>query len=43
LRFAVPEMVRSISRERLVVRWRAVSAGVLTEIARRAHLLTRVA
>ena len=40
--FAMPEMVRSISRERLAVRWGTVSASILTEIAHRVHLLTRV-
>jgi mRNA interferase MazF len=40
--FAMPEMVRSISRERLSVRWGTVSAAVLNEIAHRVHLLTRV-
>ena len=40
--FAMPEMVRSISRGRLTVRWGMLSAGILTEIARRVHLLTRV-
>ncbi len=40
--YAMPEMVRSISRERLIERWGSVSAGTLSEIARRIHLLTRV-
>lgn len=40
--YAMPEMVRSISRERLVERWGNVSAAKLSEIARRVHLLTRV-
>ncbi len=40
--YAMPEMVRSISRERLIERWGSVSAGTLSEIARRVHLLTRV-
>lgn len=40
--FAMPEMVRSISRERLSARWGTVSVSILAEIARRVHLLTRV-
>lgn len=39
--FAMPEMVRSISRERLSVRWGIISGGKLAEIAHRVHLLTR--
>ena len=40
--YAMPEMVRSISRERLVERWGTISAAKLAEIAHRVHLLTRV-
>jgi mRNA interferase MazF len=40
--YAMPEMVRSISRERLVERWGTVSPAKLSEIAHRVHLLTRV-
>jgi mRNA interferase MazF len=40
--YAMPEMVRSISRERLVERRGTISAGNLSEIAHRVHLLTRV-
>jgi mRNA interferase MazF len=40
--YAMPEMVRSISRERLVERWGNISAAKLSEIAHRVHLLTRV-
>lgn len=40
--YAMPEMVRSISRERLVERWGSISAGKLRQIAHRVHLLTRV-
>ncbi len=40
--YAMPEMVRSISRERLVERWGNISAARLSEIAHRVHLLTRV-
>jgi mRNA interferase MazF len=39
--YAMPEMVRSISRERLVERWGSISAGTLSEITHRVHLLTR--
>jgi mRNA interferase MazF len=42
LSYAMPEMVRSISRERLSARWGAVSAATLDAIAHRVHLLTRV-
>ena len=40
--YAMPEMVRSISRKRLVERWGAVSGSQLSEIAHRVHLLTPV-
>lgn len=40
--FAMPEMVRSISRSRLSMRWGTVSAAILGEVAHRVHLLTRV-
>jgi mRNA interferase MazF len=39
--YAIPEMVRSISRERLTERWGTISGVKLGEIARRVHLLTR--
>jgi mRNA interferase MazF len=39
--YAMPEMVRSISRERLSKRWGTISAAKLNEIAHRVHLLTR--
>ena len=39
--YAMPEMVRSISRERLVERWGTIAPGTLAEICRRMHLLTR--
>lgn len=39
--YAMPEMVRSISRERLSQLWGTISAAKLSEIARRVHLLTR--
>lgn len=39
--YAMPEMVRSISRQRLVERWGNISAANLSEIAHRVHLLTR--
>jgi mRNA interferase MazF len=41
--YAMPEMVRSISRERLVELWGNVRAAKLAEIAHRVHVLTRVA
>jgi mRNA-degrading endonuclease toxin of MazEF toxin-antitoxin module len=37
----MPEMVRSISRERLPNRWGTIPAVKLNEITRRVHLLTR--
>jgi mRNA-degrading endonuclease toxin of MazEF toxin-antitoxin module len=37
----MPEMVRSISRERLSKRWGMISAAKLNEITHRVHLLTR--
>jgi len=40
--FAMPEMVRSTSRQRLVERWGTISTAKLREITRRVHLLTRV-
>ena len=39
--YAMPEMVRSISRERLSERWGTISAAKLHEITHRVHLLTR--
>lgn len=39
--YAIPEMVRSISRERLSVRWGTISGQKLAEIAHRVHILTR--
>jgi mRNA interferase MazF len=42
LSYAMPEMVRSISRERLLERWGSISPANLSEIVRRVHLLTRV-
>ena len=39
--YAMPEMVRSISRERLSKRWGTISAAKLNEITHRVHLLTR--
>ena len=39
--YAMPEMVRSISRERLSARWGTVSPATLGAIAHRVHLLTR--
>jgi mRNA interferase MazF len=39
--YAMPEMVRSISRERLSKRWGTISATKLNEITHRVHLLTR--
>lgn len=41
--YAMPEMVRSISRERLSVRWGTISAQKLATIAHRVHILTRTA
>ena len=38
---AMPEMVRSISRQRLVERWGNISAANLSEITHCVHLLTR--
>jgi mRNA interferase MazF len=40
--YAMAEMVRSISRQRLVERWGSISATKLSETAHRVHLLTRV-
>jgi mRNA interferase MazF len=40
--WAMPEMVRSISRERLVQRWGTVRPATLQRIVDRVHLLTRV-
>jgi hypothetical protein len=37
----MPEMVRSISRERLSELWGTISATKLNEITHRVHLLTR--
>lgn len=39
--YAMPEMVRSVSRERLVERWGILDDVTLIEIARRARLLVR--
>lgn len=39
--FAMPEMVRSISRDRLVERWGTLADATLAEIARRVRLLVR--
>jgi mRNA interferase MazF len=39
--FAMPEMVRSISRERLVASWGSISPGKLNEIAHRVRLLVQ--
>ena len=39
--FAMPEMVRSISRNRLVERWGSVSRDTLTTVIDRVSLLTR--
>jgi mRNA interferase MazF len=39
--FAMPEMVRSISRHRLVERWGTVSRQTLTTVIDRVWLLTR--
>lgn len=36
---AMPEMVRSVSRERLIERWGALDDAILGEIARRVRLL----
>jgi mRNA interferase MazF len=41
--YAMPEMVRSISRERLSVCWGTISAQKLAAIAHRVHILTRTA
>jgi len=38
----MPEMVRSISRERLSTRWGTISGPKLADIAHRVHLLTRI-
>ena len=40
--YAMPEMVRSISRERLSTRWGTISGPKLADIAHRVHLLTRI-
>jgi len=39
--YAMPEMVRSVSRERLVERWGIIDDVTLVEIARRVRLLVR--
>jgi len=39
--YAMPEMVRSVSRDRLVERWGMVDDQTLIEIARRVRLLVR--
>lgn len=39
--FAMPEMVRSVSRDRLVEQWGALDEATLVEIARRVRLLVR--
>jgi mRNA-degrading endonuclease toxin of MazEF toxin-antitoxin module len=39
--YALPELVRSISRERLVDRWGVISPGKLNEITHRVRLLVR--
>lgn len=39
--YAMPEMVRSVSRERLVERWGIVDDATLIEIVRRVRLLVR--
>ena len=39
--YAMPEMVRSISREPLSKRWGTITAAKLNEITHRVHLLTR--
>jgi mRNA interferase MazF len=39
--YAMPEMVRSVSRDRLVERWGMLDDATLTEIARRVRLLVR--
>jgi mRNA interferase MazF len=39
--FAMPEMVRSVSRRRLVERWGRLSPATTDEIRRRARLLVR--
>jgi len=39
--FAMPEMVRSLSRDRLVERWGTLADATLVEIARRVRLLVR--
>ena len=39
--YALPEMVRSILRERLSERWGTVSTAKPNEITRRGHLFTR--
>jgi mRNA interferase MazF len=41
--FAMPEMVRSISRDRLSERWGTVSTAKLDEIVQRVRLLIRAA
>jgi len=41
--YAMPEMVRSISRERLSARWGMISGRTLADIAHRVHILTRIA
>jgi mRNA interferase MazF len=39
--YAMPEMVRSISRERLIDHWGTLDDAALSEIARRVRLLVR--
>jgi mRNA interferase MazF len=39
--YAMPEMVRSVPRDRLVERWGVVDDATLVEIARRVRLLIR--
>lgn len=41
LSYAMPEMVRSLSRDRLVERWGTLDDVTLAEIARRVRLLVR--
>lgn len=40
--WALPEMIRSISSERLVDRWGTIRPDTLRQVVRRVHLLTRV-
>jgi mRNA interferase MazF len=39
--YAMPEMVRSVSRERLVERWGTLAPTTLSELSRRVQLLLR--